>query len=199
MARVVRKQKPPPLTDHRKFKPYLRLDFDFRCAYCHLPEVRNGGSRNFVVEHFRPKSKFPKLACVYRNLHYACNSCNEFKADTWPEPAESGDGWKFVDPCDSEMSAHTVVLDDGVVVPATRAGHYTCTHLHLNRSFLRIWRERKRHLENQIVDMERFLQNLMSLPPSALDLAGAQILRASCDAHKARLEAQLLEEYGSWW
>ena len=87
MPRVVRKQKPPVLTESRKYKPYLRLDFARRCAYCYIPEVRYGSLGNYSVDHFRPKSipEFRRFICQYSNLFYACMDCNRTKGKTWPQ------------------------------------------------------------------------------------------------------------------
>src|ERR1700730_8522952 len=114
MPRGARKQNTPPLPNYKKYKPYLRLDFESRCAYCHIPELRYGPSRNFTVDHFRPKSnpQFHNLICLYSNLYYVCQDCNSSKGSAWPLPAIEEHGFRFLDPCLDDLSAHwSVGLD----------------------------------------------------------------------------------------
>ena len=94
MARILRKQDPPIQARYQDYKPYLRLDFVYRCAYCTIHEGRHGGEHNFQVEHFRPKRKdlFPELELVYSNLYYACNRCNVIKGSKWPTPEQQARG-----------------------------------------------------------------------------------------------------------
>jgi len=84
MAQFSRESQPFTFTSPRQYKPFLRSDFRTRCAYCERPEEYLGGEEAFEVEHFRPKSKFPQLDCVYSNLYYACRGCNAHKSETWP-------------------------------------------------------------------------------------------------------------------
>ena len=75
-----------PSDDHwRDFHSHLCRAFAGLCAYC---EERDKG----VVDHFRPKSKFPALVYEWSNWLFACHSCNQAKRDKWPA---SG----YIDPC----------------------------------------------------------------------------------------------------
>lgn len=74
----------PIYKDYRKYKPYLRKYFNHRCVYCEIREPEFGGMRNFCVEHYRSKSKFPQLKTAIENLLYACSYCNSFKGNYWP-------------------------------------------------------------------------------------------------------------------
>lgn len=69
----------------RDFHGDLRRAFAGLCAYC---EERDKG----VVDHFRPKSKFPELVYAWSNWLFACHNCNQAKGDQWPP---SG----YIDPC----------------------------------------------------------------------------------------------------
>ncbi len=120
---IVRKQLPPKFKDYRRFKKYLRIDFDFRCAYVGITEYRWGSDRNFVVEHFRPRSKFNELICEYSNLYYACNRCNDFKSDIWPTPVQTKNGFGWADPCECDvLGEHLAELDDGTLQVLTKVG-----------------------------------------------------------------------------
>lgn len=143
---IRRTGRPPRFRNYQDFKSYLRADFGHRCAYCTIPEARWGSERNFVVEHFRPKSKFPKLRVAYRNLYYACNVCNEAKGDRWPDPRLRRRGFRFFDACKDERAAHFAELPNGFLRPLTPCAHWTIANCRLNRALLVDWRRERREL-----------------------------------------------------
>ena len=69
----------------RRFHDDLKRVFCGNCAYCE--ETTNG-----EIDHFKPKSKFPKLVYSWSNCLFACHESNHAKADTWPTAG-------YVDPC----------------------------------------------------------------------------------------------------
>ncbi len=69
---------------YKIYKSKLREEFFHRCVYCGTREPELGGSKSFHIDHYKPKSKFPKLAAKYSNLLYACRDCNAYKGDYWP-------------------------------------------------------------------------------------------------------------------
>jgi hypothetical protein len=71
----------PRLESYHQYLSALRQDFQGICAYCRTPDSLAGGGETFVVEHFRPRSKFPELAFSYDNLFYSCSLCNVYKAE----------------------------------------------------------------------------------------------------------------------
>ncbi|MBI4904266.1 MAG: hypothetical protein HY820_11555 [Acidobacteria bacterium] len=132
-----RGQVPPEFTSYQKFKPFLRKDFRRRCAYCRIPEFRWGTARNYAVEHFRPKSRFPHLRNQYSNLYYSCNRCNEFKGDRWPDQSILEKGIRLLDPCeDDTYRQHLLRQTSGILEPLTPSGDYTNHLLFLNRDDL---------------------------------------------------------------
>ena len=52
-----------------------------RCIYCAISEARFGGVRNFHIEHYRPKKKFPQFENDIKNLYSAGAICNVLKCD----------------------------------------------------------------------------------------------------------------------
>ena len=84
-------QRDPDMESHwGKFRDELSDRFFGKCGYC---ERRCDGPANSpTVDHFRPKSKFPKLTYEWTNWIFSCKRCNEEKGNLWPD---SG----FVDPC----------------------------------------------------------------------------------------------------
>lgn len=68
-------------TSYQAYKPWLRDEFEFRCVYCLTRELwRDDGHNSFTIDHVIPKSLKPTLACIYRNLVYACSRCNTLKS-----------------------------------------------------------------------------------------------------------------------
>ena len=191
MPRVVRKQKPPVPTDYRKYKPYLRLDFGSRCAYCHIPEVRYGSPGNYSVDHFRPKSRpeFQRFRCLYANLFYACMDCNRIKGNTWPTRQLQNLGFRFLNPCRDNMANHWTVDETGLMIPKTLPAEYMIARLNLNRRLLCEWRRDKSDLAARIQDLSQSI----ALTGNDRDLKNAltRVLN--------RLSKQLLEEFADYW
>ena len=157
MAKVKRKQSPPHFLDYRKYKKFLRKDFDYSCAYCSITEPEWGSFWNFVVEHYKPKSKFPTLKCIYSNLFYACNQCNCHKRDIWPTEVERQEGFHILNPCDHDFSRHFKPLYSGRLRHLTKAAEYTSEVLQLNRDTLvtmRLNRRRARRTIKELEDMQ---------------------------------------------
>lgn len=76
----------------RDFRGNLSAAFSGLCGYCE--EATDG-----QVDHFRPKSKFPKLVYAWPNWVFACPDCNITKSDQWPPGG-------YVDPCARTLPAH---------------------------------------------------------------------------------------------
>jgi HNH endonuclease len=133
-----RRPNPPNYANYRAYKPLLREDFQYRCAYCLLHEGQaqlGEGFQNFQIDHFRPRNSFPELINVYDNLCYACRWCNRAKWQTWPTEEQLASGYRFVDPCAEDLyKEHArLIPDTGKLQPKTRAGDYTIREIRLNR------------------------------------------------------------------
>lgn len=75
----------PTDTRWREFQPHLSSVFLHVCGYCE--ECCKGD-----VDHFRPKSRFPRNVYRWSNWVLACPVCNNSKAEHWPQVG-------LVDPC----------------------------------------------------------------------------------------------------
>lgn len=108
------------------------------CVYCAITEGRFGGIRNFHVEHFRPKVKFPHLEDDITNLYLACAICNVLKSDDWPdEPAPDHSLAAYPDPSVTDYNTlFTVSPETYEVSAATPAGKYLVERILLNRAQL---------------------------------------------------------------
>jgi uncharacterized protein (TIGR02646 family) len=128
---------------HEQVRDALRDLFHGKCAYCETKtEVATWGH----IEHYRPKSRFPKAAFDWDNLLWACPRCNsECKGEQFPEAA---DGGPVLDPCDDEPSDHLFFDYDPIarlasVYGKTTRGQTTVDLLQLNRPELRAQRSRQ--------------------------------------------------------
>jgi hypothetical protein len=107
-----RRHGPAGYDDHASFKPWLRDEFTFRCAYCLMRERWfPDGHGAFTVEHVIPQIVAPELICDYDNLVYACRRCNSIRRN---EPV--------LDPCSHAYSEHVRVLANGEIVGLTPTG-----------------------------------------------------------------------------
>ena len=116
------------------YRPCLRIEFGYTCAYCvsHEAEVARGAKHGlFEVEHFRPEHAFGHLRTVYANLMWACAACNRAKSGKWPSAVAQARGSRFVDPCAEALSEHLQIVELEVV-PRTAAGEYMIDELNLN-------------------------------------------------------------------
>ena len=81
-----------PTDSHwRRFAGVLQQRFDDLCAYCE-------GTRRGVVDHLRPKSRFPEFVYEWSNWLFACHACNHAKGWKWPPGG-------YVDPCAASKQA----------------------------------------------------------------------------------------------
>jgi hypothetical protein len=135
MARFLRTHPAPP-SGYSNYRFYARIDFERRCAYCLLREIFAGGIENFELDHFRPKSRFPKEESNFYNLYYSCHPCNRIKHDTWPSQILQDQGIIFVDLCADNFEMHFQEQPDGTWKPLTPAASYTIDELRLNRRHL---------------------------------------------------------------
>jgi hypothetical protein len=133
--------------DYTRYRPQLRRDFRYRCAYCLTHERYLGGEAGYTIDHHRPQRgpyARPDLSSQYANLYWTCRECNDNKSDTWPSPEEQSVGLRFLDPCvpEDDHDLHVGMLPDGSVESLTPAGEYTIEHLMLWRDQLQYHRIR---------------------------------------------------------
>jgi hypothetical protein len=126
----------PALGTYKDWKELLAAEGHNQCVYCCISESGFGGRRNFHVEHYRPKSIYPKLTNRIENLFFACGICNVFKSDDWPSEPIDGD-LTFPHYPDPSRTDWSVFLENengtGVVSSAHLTGRYLIERLYLNR------------------------------------------------------------------
>jgi hypothetical protein len=167
--------------DYTRYRPFLRQDFRYRCAYCLTHEFYLGGEAGCTIDHYRPQSgpfARPDLISVYENLYWCCHECNQNKGATWPTSEELLAGRRFLDPCRSEddHDLHWTVVSDGTLSPRTPAGTYTIEQLLL-------WRD-------QLVYLRKVQQEWQQERDSLLELREQYVLPPES---LRRLESRLAE------
>ena len=171
----------PALDDYTLYRPFLRRDFEFRCAYCLRHEFFFGGGEAGEIDHFRPRHLFPALVNPYPNRSWCCRKCNAVKGGTWPAEAQAERGLRFLDPCADDQNDHWQAHADGTLTASTLPGRYTIRHLRLDRPTL--------------VEFRRFLLALQARA-KAIEAALAEadlppVLRAALQAELASAAALL--------
>lgn len=136
---------PPERSKYREYRPCLRLDYGFRCAYCgsHEVEVSNVSPFGlFEVDHFRPKSwkQFRRLQASYSNLRWACALCNRTKGEAWPSEQEQAGGYRLLDPVSDVLSEHIVENAEHELEALTDNGQYFIDTFDLNSKLHRLRR-----------------------------------------------------------
>jgi hypothetical protein len=128
----------PDLGRWHEWKETIAAHCDSRCVYCAIHEGRFGGIRNFHIEHFRPKVRFPHLENHIANLYLACAICNVLKSDDWPgDPVPDHSVAAYPDPSVTDYNTlFTVSPETHQVSAATFAGKYVIERILLNRAQL---------------------------------------------------------------
>jgi hypothetical protein len=72
---------------YKRYRPWLRDEFAFRCVYCLVREQWIGGTKYFDLDHVVPRKSAPERNTKYDNLVYACRHCNVLKSGvSVPDP-----------------------------------------------------------------------------------------------------------------
>lgn len=149
----------PAFQDYLDYRPFLRRDFEYRCAYCLRHEFFSGGGEAGEVDHHRPLRLFPELKSEYGNLYWSCRRCNATKSGKWPSAPQEALGFRFVDPCADDHDNHWQTHPDGTLTPLTVPGRYTIRHIQLDRPVLTEFRRFLSRLQEQVREIEMELQN----------------------------------------
>ncbi len=182
--RHVRTQAPPHYSNYRRYKPYLRAEFAYKCVYCRTPDGIKGID-NFGADHYRPSSLFPQDLANYANLFYACNTCNRRKRDFWPSRRQLELGIYVPNPCDFRMFEH-LRFEGPWVRSRTPAGAYSVDLMMLNESEAVGFRE---VVNAAIAEIETVLRRQLKTRTALL----RKLKRAGSNEEKARVEEKVSE------
>ncbi|MGD6994026.1 HNH endonuclease [Sutcliffiella horikoshii] len=155
-------------------KKYLRIDFNYECAYCITHEAESiYGFKSFEIDHFKPRSKFPNDPNIdkYDNLYYSCHICNGEKSDGWQG--------QMLDPCKDEIYGEHIRegMDEKYkLVPETDQGIDYIKTLKLNqkthRGIRKVRARYQQKIEQTIKEKSRLLENIRKL----YDIGGEEFI-----------------------
>ncbi len=194
---VVRSQV-PVVKEYTEYRPYLREDFFWSCAYCTMSEAEAQAIR-FTIDHYEPKSSRPDLEIEYTNLMYACDECNRRKGNLTPSPAARANDFRFFR-ADQDVRRDHFEANGVRVEPKSNVGDFSITALDLNRQMLRRLRELRQRLTNceahvteGIIALRNF--HIDQLPPEIKGKASKAIsdVSATADGITERIDAILRE------
>lgn len=134
----------PEVRDYTEYRPYLRRDFYYSCAYCTMSEAEATAIR-FTIDHYESQKSSPHLRNVYDNLLYCCDECNTRKGTQALSEAVRRLGIRLFRP-DRDARDEHLVTTELRVEGKTAIGEYTVDAVALNRSSLRRLREIRRRL-----------------------------------------------------
>lgn len=145
----------PVALDRHRRKIVDLLSNAFRASCCYCETATDKGE----IERFRPRriggrgayaseQPYAHLAFDWRNLYWACPTCNRYKADRFPVDGEHAPpnlsydeivDWErplIIDPCRDDPDEHLQFLEAGVVMPLSHVGEQTIKLFALNRAQL---------------------------------------------------------------
>lgn len=164
--KIVSKAAPPGPTragTYRDWKQLLAVECHWQCVYCAIPDRRFGGTYNFHVEHFEPRSKAKHRINEWANLYYACAICNVLKGNDWP--AVEGP-FSYLDPAKVDYEGRFDRAQGGTIAGRDTHSKYHVQKLGLNRSQL-VLERRQSALMDRWYRVQDVLSEVMSLigPP----------------------------------
>ncbi|QDZ02111.1 HNH endonuclease [Nitratireductor mangrovi] len=142
-ADVVRSQAPTGMK-YQDYKPLLRRDFFFSCAYCTMSESEATAIR-FTIDHYESQKHRPDLINEYENLLYCCDECNTRKGARLLSEKIKNLGYRIFRPDWDQRERHFSVSELRVE-GKTAIGEFTIDAVALNRSSLRRLRDLRRRL-----------------------------------------------------
>ncbi|AXX96339.1 HNH endonuclease [Arcobacter ellisii] len=167
-----RKKKPlrrdnvPIVSTYKQHISFLMEDFNNKCGYC--DDSYTWRTMWYEIDHFIPQKKFPhRDPTEYKNLVFACRSCNNSKRAKWPTLNESlsHDGIQgFIDPCDEEYDKQFERKKDGSIKFKTNLGKWMFHNLKLHRP------------QHQIIWLiEQLDQNISELESLSVSISDEQV------------------------
>jgi len=135
----------PARSDYEDYRPELRIDFWFACAYCSIAEIEASGI-SFEIDHYLPRENHKELAHTYENLMYSCRLCNRIKHDEEPDDKMLAKGIRFFRPDQDDPDAHFEIRSIVDIYPLTPVGEYTVEGIRLHREQLKKLRQRRHRL-----------------------------------------------------
>jgi uncharacterized protein (TIGR02646 family) len=168
---------------HQEVKDALKAMFGAKCAYCEGDFTACG---DVNVEHFRPKSKYPRFAYKWTNLLQTCVKCNRPKNNYFPLMPDERDAIfaldnddtddaLLVDPCRDDPNDF-FEFECEVIVAKNRRGILMRDTCKLDRDELDTARRRRLVLVQDAI-MHYETARLIDLPNDAITKATEALRR----------------------
>jgi hypothetical protein len=158
----IRRRHKPRRGAFKVYRPCLRWEFGFTCAFCLLHEADIcpvGGARGsglFTIEHGRPQSLAGRLAHRYGNCFYACRYCNEARK---AKPNRNAKGERLLNPCTDSWSENFIV-DGDQLLPRNANASYTAEAYNLNDPRKRAFRRHRLKLHEEYLELAKGVRQL---------------------------------------
>ena len=163
LSPLVRRHEPRDYGRAASYRPWLRDEFSFRCAYCLIRETWL--PTDLDVEHFEPAARVPERALDYGNLLYACRTCNAKKGSR-----------SVPDPSLELVRSEVALAENGLLVAKSLRARELILVLGLNarrqREYRRLWvnvvqlaRQHDPDLYRRLMGYPGDLPNLATLRP----------------------------------
>lgn len=188
-APIGRRHTPRPSRRYQKYRPCLRWEFGFTCAFCQLHEsdIAPLGAEGLGVttaEHFVPVSEDPSRAREYENLLYACRWCNRSRSNSGIEAAAG----RLLAPTEVAWADHFRWDADEIEAISGVDGERTCRVYDLNDRRKVRARSHRRRVVSDRVDLLRGgpdrIRRLVDLASRQRNPGDAKLLLA--EAHRLR-------------
>lgn len=170
---LVSRSSVPALQDYGEYRPYLRYDFYFACAYCTTTEAEAWAVR-FTIDHYEPRSVRPDLVNEYSNLMWSCDVCNMRKSDRTPPANAREKGFRFFRP-DIDRYCDHFASNGERLKELSPIGYFSLEALDLNRLALR----RLRGLRRRLFDCDRYVaEGIAALRRTRIDNLPKNIVKS---------------------
>ena len=194
-----RRHQPRPAADPAGYRPCLRWDFGFTCAFCLLHEADyffgqpGEGLGVMTVEHRVLRRDDPGLTGTYSNCLYCCRLCNLARGTRAIETSEA----RLLDPTENAWKEHFEAVGNDL---RPRAGDANAAYTHrtydLDDERKRARRQKRRQLledrlellrriETELAELLDLAAELRKLDPGAFEEAWAEIVDLRDDARRA--------------
>jgi hypothetical protein len=141
---------------YKKFKPQLRKEFSYACAYCETREAEKGGMKSFHIDHYKPKKHFPELTNEYNNLIYSCRDCNSYKGSYWPNYIQKILQKIILNPRKDNINEH-INKNNHKWTSQSKQGEWNIFRLRLDSPSLILLRKDRSNTESAINKLENIL------------------------------------------
>lgn len=99
---------PGGYSHYKSYRPWLRDEFRYRCAYCLKREQWGLARGTYDIDHFLPQAHHNDKREKYDNLVYSCVTCNRAKGDQ-----------AIPDPCIHMIGTGLELAEDGQITGLT--------------------------------------------------------------------------------